>query len=99
MICSFCEVIEYYILSKSRYMTAPRLVWVLQEQQLNFDLAKAFLHYLNHWRWETPSVHVGAQLKESTLYKVHFTRSVWLPLSFCHPAYTYDTAMEYRQRR
>ncbi|XP_043236674.1 histone acetyltransferase KAT2A-like [Amphibalanus amphitrite] len=51
-----------------------------KEQQLNFDLAKAFLHYLNHWRWETPSVHVGAQLKESTLYKVHFTR--WM--CYCH---------------
>lgn len=49
------------------------------------DLAKMFLHCLNHWNFESPSVKKNSVSPEDfSLYKIHFTR--WLV--FCHiPAF------------
>ncbi|XP_034238428.1 histone acetyltransferase KAT2A isoform X1 [Thrips palmi] len=49
------------------------------------DLAKMFLHCLNHWNFESPSVKKNTVSNEDfSLYKIHFTR--WLV--FCHiPAF------------
>ncbi|KAE8747322.1 hypothetical protein FOCC_FOCC005965 [Frankliniella occidentalis] len=49
------------------------------------DLAKMFLHCLNHWNFEAPSVKKNTLSTEDfSLYKIHYTR--WLV--FCHiPAF------------
>lgn len=49
------------------------------------DLAKMFLHCLNHWNFESPSVKKNTVSTEDfNVYKLHFTR--WLV--FCHiPAF------------
>lgn len=41
------------------------------------DLAKMFLHCLNHWNFESPSVKKNTVSGDDfNLYKIHFTRFV-----------------------
>ncbi|XP_046397212.1 histone acetyltransferase KAT2A isoform X1 [Ischnura elegans] len=56
-----------------------------REWQSMYDLAKMFLHCLNHWNFETPSARKAASPNEElSEYKVIYTR--WLV--FCHvPAF------------
>ena len=45
------------------------------------DLAKMFVHCLNHWKLETPSARVAhASSEEISAYKVNYTR--WLCFSY-----------------
>lgn len=67
-----------------------------KEWQTMYDLAKMFLHCLNHWKLETPSVRRGHSPNDDvSAYKVNYTR--WL--CYCHvPAFCdslphYDTAL------
>lgn len=40
-----------------------------------YDLAKMFLHSLNHWNFETPSARLQtASEDEASAYKVNYTR-------------------------
>ncbi|KAF4533073.1 hypothetical protein B566_EDAN002636 [Ephemera danica] len=57
----------------------------LREFQTMYDLAKMFLHCLNHWNFETPSARKQTTTpEEMSAYKVNYTR--WLV--FCHvPAF------------
>ena len=64
--------------------------------QSMYDLAKMFLHCLNHWNFETPSARKTAvNADEAPAYKINYTR--WLV--FCHiPAFCdslphYDTTL------
>lgn len=56
-----------------------------KEWQMMYDLAKMFLHCLNHWKLETPSTRKQYMSQEElAAYKVNYTR--WL--CFCHvPAF------------
>jgi len=56
-----------------------------KEWQMMYDLAKMFLHCLNHWKLETPSTRKATMSQEElSAYKVNYTR--WL--CFCHvPAF------------
>lgn len=67
-----------------------------KEWQTMYDLAKMFLHCLNHWKLETPSVRKAHSPNDDvSAYKVNYTR--WL--CYCHvPAFCdslprYDTAI------
>uniref|UniRef100_T1JCV1 histone acetyltransferase n=1 Tax=Strigamia maritima TaxID=126957 RepID=T1JCV1_STRMM len=67
-----------------------------KEWQTMYDLAKMFLHCLNHWKLETPSVRKQhSPNDDGSTYKVNYTR--WL--CYCHvPAFCdslphYDTAL------
>lgn len=68
-----------------------------REWQAMYDLAKMFLHCLNHWNFETPSARRTSVTTEdpSGYYKINYTR--WLV--FCHiPAFCdslphYDTTI------
>ncbi|XP_076059998.1 gcn5 acetyltransferase [Oratosquilla oratoria] len=52
-----------------------------KDLQMMSDLAKMFLHCLNHWRLETPSARrTHASPEESSAYKVNYTR--WLCFSY-----------------
>ncbi|XP_059487013.1 histone acetyltransferase KAT2A [Neocloeon triangulifer] len=55
------------------------------EWQTNYDLAKMFLHCLNHWNFESPTSHLSnLNCDELSTYKINYTR--WLV--FCHvPAF------------
>jgi len=66
------------------------------EWQTMYDVAKMFLHCLNHWKLETPTVARQQMTSEEiSAYKVNYTR--WL--CYCHvPAFCdsiphYDTAL------
>ncbi|XP_069959700.1 histone acetyltransferase KAT2A isoform X1 [Cherax quadricarinatus] len=51
------------------------------QQKMMSDLAKMFLHCLNHWRLETPSARrAHTTVEESSAYKVNYTR--WLCFSY-----------------
>ncbi|XP_076348623.1 gcn5 acetyltransferase isoform X2 [Tachypleus tridentatus] len=56
-----------------------------KEWQTMYDLAKMFLHCLNHWKLETPSARKHhSPLEDVSAYKVNYTR--WL--CYCHvPAF------------
>ncbi|OXU25854.1 hypothetical protein TSAR_004246 [Trichomalopsis sarcophagae] len=56
-----------------------------RDWQSMYDLAKNFLHCLNHWNFETPSARKTAvNADEAPAYKINYTR--WLV--FCHvPAF------------
>jgi histone acetyltransferase len=56
-----------------------------KEWQMMYDLAKMFLHCLNHWKLETPTARKQHMSQEElSAYKVNYTR--WL--CFCHvPAF------------
>ncbi|XP_077978636.1 histone acetyltransferase KAT2A-like [Glandiceps talaboti] len=56
-----------------------------KEWQTMYDLAKMFLHCLNHWKLETPTVRKQrSQSDDVSQYKVNYTR--WL--CYCHvPAF------------
>lgn len=56
-----------------------------RDWQSMYDLAKMFLHCLNHWNFETPSARKTAvNADEAPAYKINYTR--WLV--FCHvPAF------------
>ncbi|KAJ9586226.1 hypothetical protein L9F63_020135, partial [Diploptera punctata] len=56
-----------------------------QDWQTMYDLAKMFLHCLNHWNFETPSARRQVvTAEEVSAYKINYTR--WLV--FCHvPAF------------
>lgn len=56
-----------------------------REWQTMYDLAKMFLHCLNHWKLETPTARrQHAQTDDVSAYKVNYTR--WL--CYCHvPAF------------
>ena len=67
-----------------------------KEWQTMYDLAKMFLHCLNHWKLVTPTVRKQVMTSEdASAYKVNYTR--WL--CFCHvPAFCdslahYDTSL------
>ena len=47
-----------------------------KETQVMTDLAKMFLHCLNHWKLITPQAHNAAQTvpDETNIYKVNYTR-------------------------
>ena len=67
-----------------------------REWQAMYDLAKMFLHCLNHWNFETPSARrTTVNPDEAPAYKINYTR--WLV--FCHvPAFCdslphYDTTL------
>ena len=49
-----------------------------QDQQMMTDLAKMFVHCLNHWKLETPSARtIHSNVDDSSAYKVNYTRSVF----------------------
>lgn len=51
------------------------LIFTFQEYSTMADLAKMFLHCLNHWNFESPSVKKNTVTNEDfSLYKIHFTR-------------------------
>ncbi|XP_064648356.1 histone acetyltransferase KAT2A-like isoform X2 [Lineus longissimus] len=56
-----------------------------KEWQTMYDLAKMFLHCLNHWKLETPTARKQhSQTDDVSVYKVNYTR--WL--CYCHvPAF------------
>lgn len=56
-----------------------------KEWQTMYDLAKMFLHCLNHWKLETPTLHMQhAQMDDFHNYQSNYTR--WL--CYCHvPAF------------
>ncbi|XP_054164345.1 histone acetyltransferase KAT2A-like [Oppia nitens] len=56
-----------------------------KEWQTMYDLAKMFLHCLNHWKLETPQAHKQHSPNEDvSAYKINYTR--WL--CYCHvPAF------------
>lgn len=67
-----------------------------REWQAMYDLAKMFLHCLNHWNFEAPSARrTSINADEAPAYKINYTR--WLV--FCHvPAFCdslphYDTTV------
>jgi len=67
-----------------------------KEWQMMYDLAKMFLHCLNHWKLETPTARKQQMSSEDvSAYKVNYTR--WL--CYCHvPAFCdslphYDTTL------
>jgi len=67
-----------------------------KEWQMMYDLAKMFLHCLNHWKLETPTARKQQMsAEEISAYKVNYTR--WL--CYCHvPAFCdslphYDTTL------
>jgi len=67
-----------------------------KEWQMMYDLAKMFLHCLNHWKLETPTARKQQMsAEEVSAYKVNYTR--WL--CYCHvPAFCdslphYDTTL------
>ncbi len=46
-----------------------------KEWQTMYDLAKMFLHCLNHWKLETPAARKqNAQGEEVQVYKINYTR-------------------------
>ncbi|XP_074659125.1 histone acetyltransferase KAT2A-like isoform X2 [Tubulanus polymorphus] len=51
-----------------------------KEWQTMYDLAKMFLHCLNHWKLETPSARKQQQTDDASTYKVNYTR--WV--CYCH---------------
>ncbi|XP_033216252.1 histone acetyltransferase KAT2A-like isoform X2 [Belonocnema kinseyi] len=65
-----------------------------QEWQVMHDLAKMFLHCLNHWNFETPSaLRNTIPADEAPAYKINYTR--WLVFcqvpAFCDSLPHYDT--------
>ncbi|KAH3876567.1 histone acetyltransferase KAT2B-like [Dreissena polymorpha] len=63
-----------------------------KEWQTMYDLAKMFLHCLNHWKLETPTSrqqHAGSE--DIATYKVNYTR--WL--CYCHVPAFCDTLPRY----
>lgn len=79
----FHSIIAKYILTPSflgRYHHLSQ-----SEFQIMTEVAKTFLHFLNHWNLEAPSVRYQAMTHEdASTYKINFTR--WLV--FCHvPAF------------
>ncbi|XP_049945596.1 histone acetyltransferase KAT2A [Schistocerca serialis cubense] len=75
---SIAKAITNFVLYKFGHL--PQREW-----QTMYDLAKMFLHCLNHWNFETPSVRRHTvTAEEISAYKVNYTR--WLV--FCHvPAF------------
>lgn len=62
---------KYSHLSQAEFMTMT-------------EVAKTFLHCLNHWNFETPSVRNDLSYEDASAYKINYTR--WL--MFCHvPAF------------
>lgn len=65
-----------------------------KEWQIMYDLAKMFIHALNHWKLETPSVRrQHAPNEDVSIYKINYTRWVCychIP-SFCNSLAHYET--------
>lgn len=66
----------------------------LQEWQVMHDLAKMFLHCLNHWNFETPTILRNTiSADDAAAYKINYTR--WLVFcqvpAFCDSLPHYDT--------
>jgi len=86
---SIAKGVTNFVLYKFNHLSA-------KEWQMMYDLAKMFLHCLNHWKLETPTAR-KQQLSgdEVSPYKVNYTR--WL--CYCHvPAFCdslphYDTSL------
>lgn len=75
---------------RRRFLTKKTLIFrynhmTQNEFSLMTDVAKTFLHCLNHWTFEPPSARSAALSQEdASTYKINYTR--WLV--FCHvPAY------------
>ncbi|XP_012270627.1 histone acetyltransferase KAT2A [Orussus abietinus] len=86
---SIAKAITNFVLYKFGHLSQ-------REWQAMYDLAKMFLHCLNHWNFETPSVRrTTVNAEEAPAYKINYTR--WLV--FCHvPAFCdslphYDTTL------
>ncbi|XP_073976502.1 gcn5 acetyltransferase isoform X2 [Rhodnius prolixus] len=75
---SIAKGVMNFVLYKFSHLTQ-------KDWQAMYDLAKMFLHSLNHWNFETPSARLQtASEDEASAYKVNYTR--WLV--FCHvPAF------------
>ena len=74
----------------------PNLLYFILETCARYDLAKMFLHCLNHWKLETPTARKQTMTSDDiSAYKVNYTR--WL--CYCHvPAFCdslphYDTTL------
>ena len=52
-----------------------------KEWQTMYDLAKMFLHCLNHWKLETPAIQ-KQHSDDVTIFKVNYTRSASLEIVF-----------------
>eukprot|EP00058_Branchiostoma_floridae_P028271 XP_002613762.1 hypothetical protein BRAFLDRAFT_84518 [Branchiostoma floridae] len=71
---SACKGVINFVLYKFGHL--PQKEW-----QTMYDLAKMFLHCLNHWKLETPTARKQrAQTDDVSQYKVNYTR--WL--CYCH---------------
>lgn len=86
---SIAKAITNFVLYKFGHLSQ-------REWQAMYDLAKMFLHCLNHWNFETPSARrTAVNADEAPAYKINYTR--WLV--FCHvPAFCdslphYDTTL------
>lgn len=75
---SISRAVTNFVIHKFSHM--PQRDW-----QAMYDLAKMFLHCLNHWNFETPSCRRSSVSgDEAPAYKINYTR--WLV--FCHvPAF------------
>jgi histone acetyltransferase len=74
---SIAKAITNFVLYKFAHLAQ-------REWQTMYDLAKMFLHCLNHWNFETPSARRHVTPDDVTAYKINYTR--WLV--FCHvPAF------------
>jgi len=62
---------------------------VTSEWQTMYDLAKMFLHCLNHWKLDTPTARKQQQQGQSddlALYRVNYTRYITIIIAFIlHP--------------
>jgi len=86
---SIAKGVTNFVLYKFNHL--PQKEW-----QMMYDLAKMFLHCLNHWKLETPTARKQQMSQdEVSAYKVNYTR--WL--CYCHvPAFCdslphYDTTL------
>ena len=60
-----------------KFGSLPQAEW-----QMMYDLAKMFLYCFNHWKLETPSIHVRTcATDDQRLYKENYTR--YLSMHLC----------------
>lgn len=84
---SIAKAVTNFVFHKYSHLSAPEL-------QSMMDVAKTFLHCLNNWKFEAPSIR-GKDLsnEDASNYKINYTR--WLVFchvpAFCNSLKHYDT--------
>lgn len=85
---SIAKAISNFVFVKYQHLSQPEL------QAMN-EVATTFIHFVNHWNFETPSQRkVESNLEDVSSYKINYTR--WIIFcqvpSFCNSLPHYDTA-------